>query len=186
MTLDPSPNARALQLPPIDGKTPRTRLTPIVEAQVIGALKVTGSIKTACVAVGIPWPTAKDWLAKGKKGLEPYAAFTHACKMAKEQREIVLEGVLMRAALGLPDRPGQPARAPDWKAANALRKNDRRSAAQRAHDDLPSDHPVLVYPVPVQPGDDLAAVALAHGATIDTHGEPVPEETDDDRDDEQP
>lgn len=180
------PNARALQLPPVDG-TSRTKLTPILQAQVIGALKVTGSIKTACVALGIPWSRAAKWFARGRKGIEPYASFANACKQAKAQRELVLEGIVINAAFGAPASGGSPARPPNWKAANALR-SDKRSARQRAaaaegnRDD--EDSPILIYPVPVREGDDLAAVALAHGAAIDTHGETVPEgESDGDDDD---
>ncbi len=60
-----------------------TNLTLEVQAQIARYVNAGAPIPHACEAVGVPWPTCKDWLRKGRKGIKPYAAFVAAMKQAK-------------------------------------------------------------------------------------------------------
>ena len=120
---------------------PARGLTPELQSEILGALRITGSIKTACLSCGVPWPTAAVWLRKGKQGREPYAAFVDGCRQRKAQRELALEGVVLRAA-----------KRGEWRAAAACLLREGLDAAQKERDAPTGSPALLIYPVPMPAG----------------------------------
>lgn len=62
---------------------PPTILTPEVQTRICALVNGGAPIPLACKSAGISWNTVKDWLKKGREGIEPYAAFNTACQQAK-------------------------------------------------------------------------------------------------------
>lgn len=60
-----------------------TRLTPDVQTQICNYCAAGAPLPYACSAAGIPWPTCKVWLKRGRAGEQPYAAFVAAWQRAK-------------------------------------------------------------------------------------------------------
>lgn len=61
----------------------RTGLTPELQASISLAVAAGAPIPIAAAAAGVPKSTWRDWLAKGREGIEPYAAFLEAMESAK-------------------------------------------------------------------------------------------------------
>lgn len=94
------------------------------------------SIPTACDAAGVPWSTARHWLDKGKRGIEPYDRFAEAMKRAQAMHEAAATMVITRAA----DKG-------DWRAAAYLL--ERRSAQTQAARSTEGEGTIVMYPVRV-------------------------------------
>lgn len=82
-----------------------TRLTPQVQEQLRLYVTAGAPIPHACVAAGIPWPTCKDWLRKGRAGIAPYVDFVRALDQAKAAWTV---GAVMRVT---------KAADKDWRAS---------------------------------------------------------------------
>ena len=61
----------------------KTRLTEQVQREICGHVNAGAPIPYAANASGVPWPTVRDWLKKGRAGEQPYADFVAAIKEAK-------------------------------------------------------------------------------------------------------
>lgn len=83
---------------------PPTRLTPETQQRICGFVQAGAPLPYACVAAGIPWRTCKQWLQRGRRGEQPYAAFVDAWHAAKATW--VAASVMRVTAAG----------AKDWKA----------------------------------------------------------------------
>lgn len=62
--------------------SPKT-LTPETQAAIALAVAAGAPIPIAAASVGVPKSTWRNWLAKGREGIEPYAAFLEAMESAK-------------------------------------------------------------------------------------------------------
>lgn len=62
--------------------SPKT-LTPETQTAIALAVAAGAPIPIAAASVGVPKSTWRNWLAKGREGIEPYAAFLEAMESAK-------------------------------------------------------------------------------------------------------
>jgi transposase len=96
-----------------------TKLTPEIQAKILGYVKAGNFLQTACLASGIDVRTLRNWVAKGRGNdgtngrarvapVPVYAAFLAELEMAEAEAEVAFVAVLNRAALG--EVKG------DWKA----------------------------------------------------------------------
>lgn len=81
-----------------------TKLTPELQNTIARYVNAGANVPRACVAAGLSWNTAKEWLARGRAGDEPYADFVHAIEQAKAAWAV---GIAMRIT---------SAGKQDWKA----------------------------------------------------------------------
>ena len=65
-------------------------LTAEVEERIIEALRQGNYRSAACKAAGIDWGCMRNWIRKGNRGEEPYAAFVARCKEAEGESEAAL------------------------------------------------------------------------------------------------
>ena len=82
-----------------------TKLTPEIQTKVAGYVNAGAPIPMACTAAGLSWNTAKEWLARGRRGEQPYDEFVAAMAEAKARW---VAGSTMRIT---------KASQKDWKAA---------------------------------------------------------------------
>lgn len=68
---------------PEPGPVRRTTLTPELQASIALSVAAGAPIPIAAASAGVPKSTWRDWLAKGREGVEPYAAFVEAMESAK-------------------------------------------------------------------------------------------------------
>lgn len=61
----------------------KAKLNADIQKRICALVNGGAPLTTACVASGVSWNTAKVWMSKGRKGLEPYAEFVSAVKQAK-------------------------------------------------------------------------------------------------------
>lgn len=127
-----------------------------------GYVTVGCSIPVACEAAGVKWSTAKNWLDKGKRGVQPYVLFADEMRRAQAMHKVGTRLIIMNAA-----------KKGDWRAAAYLdeRREKREERQREASAPLPEDERVvLLYPVPMPMGGDVSQLQLAHGHAIDTEG----------------
>lgn len=99
-----------LKVPPEEAKPRRkpgkpTRLTPAIQDAICALVNAGAPLPHAARACGVPWPTVKDWLKKGRAGKQPYADFVAAWQQAKARW---VAGAVMRVT---------KASDKNWKAA---------------------------------------------------------------------
>jgi hypothetical protein len=140
-------------------------LTPAVSALIVQFVSGGSPLPTACEAAGVKWGTAKRWVARGRKGDEPYASFVDGISQAKALRRAALELVITNSA-----------QRGDWRAAvialdreQAQQEHNARLRLQR-HGGRGNDRVILLYPVPVPLGAELSQLRLVPGHAIDTAG----------------
>ena len=84
---------------------PPLGLTPEIQASICDLIKAGAPVPSAAAACGVLWETCKKWLAKGRKGREPYAAFVAEVERSK--------GVFVAGRALTVQKAGDS----DWKAA---------------------------------------------------------------------
>jgi hypothetical protein len=156
---------------------PDTTLTPELQRVIAGYVNAGATIPNAAEAAGVSWNTVKKWIAKGRKGIEPYDAFVAALAQARAMHSVAMQLVITNAA-----------KKGDWRAAawdkaqrdaqQRLRdRPDSASTPQAPAADLLEERTVLVYPVPVPEGASLADFQLPEGHVVETTGEDVTNQT---------
>ena len=65
-----------------------TKLTPELQTQIVAYITAGSYVETAAKASGIDKTTLYDWLVRGAKHEEPFAAFSHAVERALGQGEL--------------------------------------------------------------------------------------------------
>lgn len=73
-----------------------TKLTPELTQEICDALERGNYLETAAEAAGITVRTVYNWMDRGSKGDEPYAAFFHAVKRARAAAEIDLVATVLK------------------------------------------------------------------------------------------
>lgn len=96
-----------------------TDLTEALVAEVCTKIATGDSFRDACLSCGIDEDAGHEWVRRGKgtddrPSTPLYARFAEGVKQSVAQRRRFLKGLIRRAAVGTPSRPG------DWKAAQAL------------------------------------------------------------------
>jgi hypothetical protein len=138
-----------------------TNLTPELQRVIAGYVNGGASIKNASVAAGVSWNTAKDWLARGKLGVEPYASFVAAMEQAKAAW--IVAGNLRITTAGRQDW-----KATAWDFERRLR--EYAPPAQRIQMDVDIGEKVTAFLGRLQPlmsagayEEMLKALAVLHG-----------------------
>ncbi|HMJ14160.1 MAG TPA: hypothetical protein VK524_22245 [Polyangiaceae bacterium] len=116
----------------------------------------------AAPAAGIPWNTCKEWLAKGRDGVEPYAQFGEDVEMAKAAWATFMIQRISSAS------------GKDWRAAAYML--ERRIPGfykpdQRIDSDRANERVILMYPVPMPLGAEPTPLHRLPGQVFDTEGE---------------
>ena len=83
-----------------------TSLTPKLREKIVALIRVGNYPSVAARAAGIGRATFFQWMARGRKGEQPFADFADAVNTARGDAESFLVGVIQSAAAG-----------GDWKAA---------------------------------------------------------------------
>lgn len=148
--------------------------TPVQLKAIAGYVTAGATVPNACIAAGVKWSTAKNWMERGKKGAMPYVLFREAMREAKALHRVGLKLIIMGAA-----------KKGDWRAAAHLEAHlegcdahNEKLRRRRLDEPLPPDpdheHVVLLYPVPMPPGADISQLSLPPGSVIETTATPVP------------
>ncbi len=111
-------------------------------------------MKLAAPAVGVSWNTCKEWLSKGRDGLEPYAQFVADVEQAKARWATNMVLSISAASRN------------DWRAAAYML--ERRVPGfyrpdQHAANATPHERVVLLYPVPMPLGAEPQTLVLQPG-----------------------
>jgi len=69
---------------------------PEIGAQIIGARRVGATLRDACKAAGVPWPTFKQWLKLGRGGDPRLADFARDIDKAAAQFDQVLRARVLK------------------------------------------------------------------------------------------
>ena len=149
---------------------PETSLTKELQQTICGYVNAGASIPHAAEAAGIRWDVCKRWIAKGRKGMEPYATFVDELARARARSRVATRLTIVSAA-----------KKGDWRAAAYLEqqlqpvrtRGDAAAVAPPPAQDLLEERTVLVYPVPVPEGASLADFRLPEGHVVETTGEDV-------------
>jgi hypothetical protein len=117
-------------------------------------------VKEAAPAAGIPWNTAKDWLAKGREGVEPYARFVADVEEAKATWAAFMIQRISSAS------------ANDWRAAAYLLERRVAGFYKPEHRDTQGggERVILLYPVPMPLGAEPAPLRILPGHAYDAEG----------------
>lgn len=89
------PNAQRHGL--IETRNGETLLTPAMHAEIVGWVKAGSYATEACAVAGIATVTYYDWLKRGARGEEPFAAFANAIKKAVAFAEARAAGRIVKA-----------------------------------------------------------------------------------------
>lgn len=154
--------------------------------QICGFVTAGLPLTLACDAAGVRWTTARHWHAKGRRGVAPYDVFFGEVRKAK-----AMHAAACRVAISKHMATDWRAAAWSWEKLEAAEHRARiaREAAGQIAGQEPGEATVIMYPVPVPEGADLATLPRlptpADEHAIDTVGtSDGTEETDDDDDDE--
>lgn len=143
-----------------DGAPPPSRpvdppWTPEELHQIRGFVTAGLPIPVACTAAGVKWTTAKHWLAKGRRGQAPWTAFAEAMDQAKAMHEAA-------ARVAIAKHMARDWRAAAWVADSIEKRRERAQAARDAGAAAGSgglgETTVIMYPVPVPEGADIATL----------------------------
>jgi len=149
---------------------PKPELTPQLQETIRGFVNAGASLAMACQAAGVKPDTCKKWMAKGRRGVEPYASFVDTVERARAMHRVAMQMVITGAA-----------KRGDWRAAahDQLRRErlaEQGRAVRQGIDALDDEKVILLYPVPVPEGAAISDLQLAEGHAIDTDGESVPQD----------
>lgn len=97
---NPGPLARADDAARQAGRIPTC--TPEVTQRIVVQIAAGASFTAACAHAGVGRSTGKEWRAKGRQGIEPYAEFERAMELAEDAWQASAETMVYRAR--------------DWKA----------------------------------------------------------------------
>lgn len=79
---------------------PSTILTDTLRDELCTHIASPAPVRHACAMVGIGESTFHDWMGRGAKGEQPFAAFSEAVARARGEAQDKLKAVILRAATG--------------------------------------------------------------------------------------
>jgi hypothetical protein len=77
-----------------------TKLTPELQAEIIGYIRACSYIETAVLAAGVRKATFYNWLKWGEEGKQPYADFLDAAKEAQAKARVFASGKVLAGGRG--------------------------------------------------------------------------------------
>lgn len=148
---------------------PETTLSAELQRVICGYVNAGATIPHAAEAAGVRWDVCKRWIARGRKGIEPYAAFVEELSKARAMYRVATRLCIVNAA-----------KKGDWRAAAYLEQQLQpvrtRDGAQQPTppvQDVLEERVVLLYPVPMPEGASMSDLQLPEGHAIETTGEDV-------------
>lgn len=130
VSAEKAPISRARPTEGIERKPGRPTLcTPEVAAEISRFVTRGLPVKTAARAAGVSVRSVNEWLARGRDGEEPYAAFAEAIERARADFTAVHAGVIDGAG-----------RMGDWKASAWLLERRSRAFVKKEQTEAKVEH----------------------------------------------
>lgn len=125
----PRPQPKVSKTEP-DGTIGRpTFCTPELTARIVANIDTGAYLPQCCEVAGVGYSTIKEWMAKGRKGQQPYAYFTATIRHALKDRELRFVRIIADASV-------KDAKAAQWMLTHRYSKRwaDREKVeAEIAH-----------------------------------------------------